>query len=56
MLRTFIMGRLGTNTRGLLVRLLLLGALAATVAACGGNDRDAGGTTTTALVPTPKDR
>lgn len=44
MLRTFIAGRLSTNT--LLVRFLLLSALAATVAACGGNnDGDAGATT-----------
>jgi hypothetical protein len=54
MFRTSITGRLGTNTRGLLVRLLLLAVLAATVAACGGSDsdRDAGTTTTTA----PADR
>jgi Pectinacetylesterase len=52
MRRTFSTGRLGTNTRGLLAWLLLLAALAATVAACGGNDRDAGATTTIA----PADR
>jgi hypothetical protein len=33
---------LGTKTRGLLALLLVLAALATTVAACGGNDSDAG--------------
>jgi Pectinacetylesterase len=53
MLRTFITGRPGTNTPGLLVRLLLPAALAATVAACGGgDDDDAGAVATTAPATT----
>jgi hypothetical protein len=47
MLRTFITGRLGTNTRGLLALLLLLAALATMVAACGGNDDEGGAVDTT---------
>jgi Pectinacetylesterase len=40
MLRRFIMGLRRTNTRGAVALFLLLAALAATVAACGGKDGD----------------
>jgi Pectinacetylesterase len=56
MLRTFITGRLGTNTRGLLVRLLIFAALATTVAACGGNDGDSGADTAPATTTAPADQ
>jgi Pectinacetylesterase len=56
MLRRFIVGVRGTNTRALLARLLLLAALAATVAACGDNDGDAGASTATATATATGDR
>ena len=40
------MGLLATNTRGLVARVLVLAALAATVAGCGDNDDDAGAAAT----------
>jgi len=52
MLRRFIIGTLGTNTRALGARLLLLAALAVTGAGCGDNDGDAGPAATTAPVST----
>jgi len=47
-LQRFIMALPGTHTPGLLARLLVLVALAATVAACGDSDDDAGAVATTA--------
>jgi hypothetical protein len=47
MLRRIIMGKLGTNTRVLVARLLLIAALAITAAGCGDDDGDAGAPATT---------
>jgi hypothetical protein len=51
-----VMGQLGPNARGLVARLLVVAALATTIAACDGDDdgTGAGATTTTkAAAPTP---
>jgi Pectinacetylesterase len=53
------MGLLGTNTRGLVARLLLLTALAVALAACGGggdNDANAVATTAPATTTAPADQ
>jgi hypothetical protein len=52
MLRGFILGKLGTNTRVLVARLLLLATLAVTVAGCGDDEDDAGAPATTAPAST----
>jgi hypothetical protein len=53
MLRRFITGLLGTNTLGLLARVLLFVALVATVTGCGDDEGDAG---TSATTQTPASR
>jgi hypothetical protein len=57
-LRRVITALPGTNTLGLVARLLVLVGLAATVAACGDNDDDAGAaaTTTPSTTATPGDQ